>query len=361
MTVIIVLTSIYILVYFFMRQPKFGKLPSGERLKKIEASPNYKDGKFQNLSFTPDLAEGETMLKVLKKFFFERDKRSKPKERIPSQKTDLKNLNTAENVLVWFGHSSYFLQIDGKKFLIDPVFSGAASPIPLTTKSFPGSDVYTTDDFPEIDYLLISHDHWDHLDYETVLQLKPKIKTIITGLGTGAHLEHWGFNPEIIIEKDWNETANLENGFSIHITPARHFSGRSFTRNKALWVSFVLQTPSHKLFLGGDSGYDTHFSKIGTDFGPFDLAVVECGQYNTSWRNIHLMPDEMLRVAHDLNTKVMMPVHWGKFALALHAWDEPISLVTQNAKTENFPLLTPMIGEKVNLDSFETFESWWKK
>jgi len=346
--------------FYFINRPEFGKMPSGERLERIEKSPNYRDEKFQNLSFTPDLAEGETMLKVLKKFFFEKDKRSKPGSLLPSQKTDLFALKPEENIIVWFGHSSYFMQIDGKKFLVDPVFSGAASPIPATTRSFPGSDVYTAADFPDIDYLFISHDHWDHLDYQSVMQLKPKIKAIITGLGTGEHLEYWGFDPKIIIEKDWNETIDLGNGFIVHTTPGRHFSGRSFTRNKALWMSFVLQTPSRKIFIGGDSGYDTHFAKIGTDFGPFDLAIVECGQYNKSWRNIHLLPEEMITVAKDLKTKVLMPVHWGKFALALHAWDEPVSLITEAAKKENLPLITPMIGEKVNLDAPKVYESWWK-
>ena len=358
LTVIILLLAIA--SYYFINRPEFGRMPTGERLERIKKSPNYRDGKFQNLSFTPDLAEGETMFKVLKKFFFEKDKRSKPGCRLPSQKTDLHALKPEENIIVWFGHSSYFMQIDGKKFLVDPVFSGAASPIPATTRSFSGSDVYTAADFPVIDYLFISHDHWDHLDYQTVMQLKPKIKTIITGLGTGEHLEYWGFDPKIIIEKDWNETVDLGNGFIVNTTPGRHFSGRSFTRNKALWMSFVLKTPSRKIFIGGDSGYDTHFAKIGVDFGPFDLAIIECGQYNQSWKNIHLLPEEMTTVAKDLKTKVLMPVHWGKFALALHAWDEPVSLVTEAAKRENLPLITPMIGEKVNLDAPKVYESWWK-
>jgi len=360
MLLILLLAIAYVAIYFFLNQPKFGKLPSGKRLEKIQNSPNYRDGKFQNLSYTPDLAEGETMSKVLWKVLFKKDKRNKPSNPIPTQKTDLLSLSPNENVIVWFGHSSYFMQIDGKKFLVDPVFSGAASPIPITTKSFAGSDVYTSADFPEIDYLFISHDHWDHLDYQTVLQLKPKVKAIITGLGTGAHLEYWGFDPNIIIEKDWNETIDLGTGFLVHTTPTRHFSGRKFTRNKALWMSFVLQTPSRKIFLGGDSGYDSHFVKIGEDFGPFDLAIVECGQYNQSWKNIHLMPNEMMAVAKDLKTKVLMPVHWGKFSLALHAWDEPVSLVTEAAKEANIPLLTPMIGEKVNLAAPKIYESWWK-
>jgi len=244
--------------------------------------------------------------------------------------------------------------------LVDPVFSGAASPIPATTRSFKGADVYTTDDIPEIDYLFITHDHWDHLDHDTVTKLNPKVKTVITGLGTGAHLEHWGYNPEIIIEKDWNETITLPDGFTVHTTPGRHFSGRLFKRNQALWMSFVLQTPKRKIFIGGDSGHDSHYSKIGTEFGPFDLAILECGQYNESWKDIHQMPGEIVAAAQSLNAKALLPVHWAKFALALHAWDEPVTLAVADAKLANLPIFTPMIGEKMNLDNPQTFDAWWK-
>ena len=347
-------------LFLFINQPKFGQKPSGKRLETILKSPNYRNNQFQNLSETPTFANGENFFSVLKKFFFNKSKRNKPSQKIPSQKTDLHSLHPQENVLVWFGHSSYFMQLDGKTILVDPVFSGLASPIPGTTTSFDGSDNYNVSDFPKIDYLFISHDHWDHLDYETVLKLQPKVKTIITGLGTGAHLEYWGFDPESIIERDWNQEIILDIDWLVTITPARHFSGRALIRNKALWVSFVVETPTKKLFLGGDSGYDTHFARIGAQHGPFDLAILECGQYNSSWKNIHLMPDEMLQVASDLNANVMMPVHWGKFALALHAWDEPIRLVTQSAMEKNQKILTPSIGEKINLDALPIANAWWE-
>jgi hypothetical protein len=175
-----------------MQPARFGKLPSGERLKRIERSPNYKDGQFRNLSFTPQLVDGANLFTVIRKFFFGKSKRSKPADVLPSMKTGLLNSDAGMNFLVWFGHSSYYLQVDGKKILVDPVFCGHASPFSFTAKSFPGSDVYTTDDFPEIDYLFITHDHWDHLDYKTVLKLKPKVKQVITGLGTAEHLEYWG-------------------------------------------------------------------------------------------------------------------------------------------------------------------------
>jgi len=343
-----------------MQKATFGKTPTGKRLERILQSPNYRDGKFQNLSHTPDLTEGATYYKVTKDFFFKKDKRNIPATTIPSQKTDLHALPADSNVLVWFGHSSYYIQVDGKRILIDPVFSGSASPVSFTTKSFKGSDVYKVDDFPFIDYLFITHDHYDHLDYETVMQLKQKVGRIITGLGVGAHFEHWGFDMSKISEHDWNETVSLGDGFTVHTTPARHFSGRGFKRNQSLWMSYVLQTPSKKLFLGGDSGYDTHFKTIGNQHGPFDLVLLECGQYNEYWKYIHMMPEQTVQAAIDLQAAHLMPVHWSKFSLSLHAWDEPISRAIAAGQQQNIQMITPMIGQAVNLNSLNNHPHWWK-
>ena len=362
MVAIVLIIIVLILVagvYFFLQLPRFGKIPSGERLSKIEKSINYKDGQFQNQSYTPDLTEGVSYYAVIKEYIFNKNKRNVPSSILPSKKTDLLNLDPEKNILVWFGHSSYFLQIDGKKILVDPVFSGAASPIKFTTKSFSGSDVYFVNDLPEIDYLLISHDHWDHLDHETLLELQPKTKKIITGLGTGEHLERWGFDASRILEKDWNETEILDSGFAITATPARHFSGRGFIRNKALWVSFVLQTPSIKIYIGGDSGYDNHFAETGKNYGPFDLAILECGQYDKSWKYIHMMPEEVVQASQDLNAKLLLPVHWAKFSLGNHAWDDPIIRVTNEAKRLNIPITHPMIGEMMDLDDPLKKNEWW--
>ncbi len=181
-------------------------------------------------------------------------------------------------------------------------------------------------------------------------------------MGTGAHFESWGFKKEIIIEKDWNENIELADGFSVMVTPGRHFSGRGFVRNKALWVSFVLQTPKHKIFIGGDSGYDTHFETIGKQYGPFDLAILECGQYDKSWKYIHMMPEETVQAAQQLHTKKLLAVHWGKFALANHAWDDSIKRVYKAAQENNMPLLTPMIGERLNIDEDgQLFTTWWQQ
>ena len=344
-----------------MLQPQSGKLPSGERLKRIEASPNYKNGQFRNVHTTPQLTEGANLFSVMRKFFFGKSKNTRPPAALPSIKTDLLHMDPNENILVWFGHSSYFIQVDGKKILVDPVFSGSASPVSFTTKSFKGSDIYTVDDIPAIDYLFITHDHWDHLDYKTIVKLKTKVKQVITGLGTAAHLEYWGYDTNMIIEKDWNEAFVLDKGFIVHTTPARHFAGRLFKRNKSTWMSFVLQTPSMKLFLSGDSGYDTHFSEIGNKYGPFDLAILECGQYNLYWKYIHMMPEEVVQAGIDLKAKKILPVHWAKFDLSLHDWDEPIKRVVAEAAKKNVPLIHPMIGEKLELSRTMEFVKWWEK
>jgi L-ascorbate metabolism protein UlaG (beta-lactamase superfamily) len=358
---LVIVAALILMVYVFMLQEKFGSTPADARLELIQRSPNFKNGKFQNQSHTPDLTEGVSYYAVLKEFFFSKQKQKKPSQSLPSKKTDLLHLPANENVLVWMGHSSYFMQVDGKTILVDPVLSGAASPLSFTTKSFAGSDVYTTDDIPVIDFLFISHDHWDHLDYDTIKKLQPKIKTVITGLGTGQHFERWGFKKEMVIEKNWNENVVLSAGFSVTVLPARHFSGRSFSRNNALWVSFALQTPTQKIYIGGDSGYDFHFKEIGKTHGPFNLAILECGQYDKSWKYIHMMPEEVVQAAQDLQAKNLLAVHWGKFALANHTWDDSITRVYKAAHQNNMPLLTPMIGEKLKTDGDQQFSKWWEE
>ncbi len=344
-----------------MHQAKFGKAPVDERLTRIQQSPNFKNGKFQNRSITPTLAEGYTMIGELYKLIFKRVSRRFPTGSIPSVKTGLKNLPSDSEILVWFGHSSYFMQIHGKTFLVDPVLSGSASPVPGSVKAFKGSDIYKAEDLPFIDFLLITHDHYDHLDYETVLALKDKINVVICGLGVGAHFEHWGFDTDKIIERDWDETIDLGNNFTVYTTTARHFSGRGFTRNKTLWLSYVLQTPSMKIFIGGDSGYGTHFEEAGEKFGPIDLAILENGQYNEAWHYIHMLPEETLKAALNLKARRFLPVHSSKFALSRHSWDEPLSVLSGLNKSVGIPMVTPMIGQLVKLDIKEqVFSEWWR-
>jgi L-ascorbate metabolism protein UlaG (beta-lactamase superfamily) len=348
-------------VWLFLQTPRFGALPAGASLKKIQKSSWYRNNQFVNRHTTPQLTEGANFFSIMKEFFFDKSKQKIPPAPLPSVKSNLLNLGRDKNILVWFGHSSYFMQVDGKNFLVDPVFSGNASPLRFTTNSFQGSDIYTTNDLPEIDYLILTHDHWDHLDYRTILRLRQKIKKIITGLGVGAHLERWGFDHNLITEMDWYDKYFPESGFSIYSMPARHFSGRGLKRNKSIWSSFVLTTPGKVIYIGGDSGYDDHFTEIGKQFGPFDLVILEDGQYNRNWKYIHMSPEETVRAAMDLQAKRLLPVHWAKFSLSVHSWDEPIRRIATEAALRNVKLLHPMIGETVDLDRDQVFRAWWEE
>ncbi len=339
--------------------PTFGKDPSGADLKKIQQSPNYRNGKFQNAVPTEMFAEGASMIKTLWRFV-NKPKTSRPPKPLPSVKTDLKNIASAKPLIVWFGHSSYFIRINGINILIDPVFSGYAAPFSFLNKSFAATHVYTVDDMPVIDVLLITHDHYDHLDYETVTKLRSKVKRVYTSLGVGSHLASWGYDKNIITELDWWQSADIANDLQLTAAPARHFSGRGFKRFTTLWSSFILQTNTYKMYIGGDSGYSASFKEIGDRFGPFDIAILENGQYNIAWRQIHTLPEETVQACIDLRAKVLLPVHWAKFDIALHPWDEPIKRLTAKAKELNVPVTTPQIGEPVLIGEAYPASRWWE-
>jgi possible beta-lactamase superfamily zinc (zn2+)-dependent hydrolase len=226
-----------IATYLFMKTPAFGALPSGKSLEKVKASKNYVDGEFKNKESTELLTDTKkTPIKRLLEFAFEKDPEGTvPDFELPSIKTDLKNLDPSEDVMVWFGHSSLFIQISGKKVLVDPVFSKYASPVPFTNKAFKGTNVYDVDDLPEIDILLITHDHYDHLDYPTIKKLKNKVAKIIVPLGVDAHLLRWGYDEDKITTVDWDDEVVIDDNLKIYALEARHFSGRSFfNRNQSL-------------------------------------------------------------------------------------------------------------------------------
>lgn len=253
------------------------------------------------------------------------------------------------------------MQIDGKRILVDPVFSGSASPVPGTVRAFKGTDVYTVADLPEIDYLFISHDHYDHLDYNTIVALKDKSKKVICGLGVGVHFECWGYKSENILEGDWQDTISLDTGFTAFVEPTRHFSGRGFSAKKTLWAAYVLQTPSMRIYIGGDSGYDSHYAKTGSKFDGIDLAILDNGQYNAAWRYIHNLPEDVLNAAEDLKAKRIFPVHSSKFALASHDWDAPLKSISALNEQKKLALITPMIGQLGYLkDQNQTFKRWWE-
>ncbi len=337
-------------VLIFLHRPDFGRLPQGERLERIQKSPNYRDGQFRNLHPTELMTSGKGRFRAMWDFLFDKREGVRPDDPVPAVKTDLKKLPPELSWMVWFGHSSYLLQLDGKRVLVDPVFYQAA-PVSFVNKPFPGTDIYKPEDMPDIDVLVITHDHWDHLDYRTVTELKDRIGRVVCPLGVGEHFEYWGFDKNSLIELDWQEEAALMPGFTVHCLPARHFSGRGLTSNRTLWASFLLETPAGTVYIGGDSGYDTHYEEIGRHYPDIDLAILENGQYNEDWRYIHLMPSLLGRAAVELKARHIITVHHSKYALAKHAWDEPLKNELRTAGEYALQLIVPQIGRGIQLDS----------
>lgn len=263
--------------------------------------------------------------------------------------------------LVWFGHSAFLLQMDGKNILLDPMFGEVPAPAPfLGKKRFSAQLPIIVEKLPVIDVVIFSHDHYDHLDYGSVLALKDKVKQFITPLGVGSHLEKWGVPSNHIQELDWWQETNVED-ITFACTPAQHFSGRGLTdRGSTLWSSWVIKASDENLFFSGDSGYGDHFKDIGNAYGPFDFAMLECGQYNELWHAIHMMPEETAQAGIDLKAKKAMPIHWGAFKLAMHPWTEPVERVSAKAKELQLPLVTPKIGVPIVLGNEEQSSSkWW--
>jgi len=344
-----------------MTQPKYGRLPRGERLDRIQSSPNYGDGAFQNQSTTNIMTTDKSWFRSSYEFLFNKVEEKRPGVSLPFIKTDLKQLNREDNVLIWMGHSSLFIQVDSVRFLIDPVLV-TGSPVFFVNRAFAGTQVYSPDDIPDIDYLIITHDHFDHLDYKAVTALKDRIGKVICGLGVGEHFERWKFKAEDIIELDWNETTVLKGNIVLHALPARHYSGRGlFRMNKSLWVSYMIEALSANIYISGDSGYDTHLIDIAKEFPKIDLAVLENGQYDIDWRDIHFLPEDLEQAINDLNPTRILTVHNSKYALGKHSWKEPLEKISSASDRNSFALITPMIGEIVYLqDTNQKFSKWWE-
>ena len=347
-------------VWLFTHSARFGALPQGEHLERLTRSPRYVDGEFRNELPTPILTEEKNMIATYAEFLFSRPEGLTPPAPVPAVRADLKALDPNEDVLVWLGHSSFYLQLQGRRILIDPVLSAYASPVPFSTRAFSGSTPYAPDDLPDIDVLLISHDHWDHLDYATLTALRPRIGAVVCGLGVGAHLRRWGFAEERIREGDWGDAVAF-GALTVHVTPARHYSGRTLTRNKNLWAGFVLESPQRRLFFSGDSGYGPHFAELGRRFGSFDLVMLDCGQYDRRWGLIHMMPEETAQAAQDLHAATLLPAHAGKFSIAYHPWDDPYRRIEAASRDKGYRLLMPRIGEPLSLDDpIPRPGVWWK-
>ena len=249
--------------------------------------------------------------------------------------------------------------MDGFNILVDPVFSGNISPVKFFGKSFSGTDHYKVPDLPFIDLLILTHDHYDHLDYDTISKIHNKVGKIITPLGVDEHLIYWGVDPVKITTLDWWQSKSITDDIEITAAPARHFSGRSFNRDKSLWASFILKIKDFKIFIGGDSGYDDQFKIIGEKYGGFDLAFLECGQYGTDWPQIHMTPEETIKAAKELHTAILIPVHWGKFALAMHSWNEPVKRLFLEAHLKDQLVVSPLIGQPYILGQEFEQDQWW--
>jgi len=349
-------------IFYYINRPEFGKLPQGERLKKILSSPHYFTDRFECLTpvsvMNDEVQDSENRFVATAKFLFGDKSYLQPPGKVPTAKTNLKEIPANSDCAVWMGHSTIYMQLAGKKILIDPVFSSYASPVFFINKAFEGSNIYTAEDFPEIDILAITHDHWDHLDYPSVMALKSKVKKVICPLGVGEHFEHWNFDLQNLIEEDWDSVIDFGD-LKIFILPSQHFSGRLLKQNQTEWCSFAFVTKDKKIFCSGDGGYSEHFKMIGEKFGEFDFAFLENGQYNLAWHAIHCLPKETAQAGVDIHAKKVVPIHGGKFALARHAWNENYIDLQKFSSDKNYQLLTPQIGELINFDGENNFTTWF--
>jgi len=264
--------------------------------------------------------------------------------------------------LAWLGHSASLIRMQGKTILIDPMLSKAASPVQFAGPKRFSKPPISADELPHIDAVLISHDHYDHLDYQTIKKIRGKTTTFFVPLGVAAHLEKWGVTKKQIVELDWWDKASIGD-ITFVCTPARHFSGRGLNdRFKTLWCSWVIRSNNAKLFFSGDTGYGPHFKEIGDKYGPFDLTMLECGQYDRRWPNIHMQPEQTFAAHQDLRGKRLMPLHWGAFSLALHSWIDSVERVKAAAEPSHTEIMTPELGDITPITSGAYPKTaWWKK
>ncbi|AZQ63071.1 MBL fold metallo-hydrolase [Flammeovirga pectinis] len=349
------------MLHLFSHQ--FGGPFSDNEEKKLEKSKNWKDGKFENLELTTMNINLKTIPGLLKAQLTNRAARA-PKKSLPIVPLDKNLFESSPDIpkCVWYGHSCALLQIEGTTILIDPMLGPDASPIgPVTTKRFSENSLDVIDQLPEIDVLMLTHDHYDHLDLASITKLKPKVRKYIVGLGSKRHLIKWGVNADLITEMDWWDKTLFE-GIEITYTPSRHFSGRGLTdRAKSLWGGWAFITATTRIYWSGDGGYGDHFKEIGDKLGPFDWGFMENGQYNENWHSIHMYPEESVQAAIDAKVKNALPVHWGGFVLALHPWKEPIERFIIEAKKKNIKFFTPKIGEVVTLGEEDKHTNWWNE
>lgn len=305
---------------------QFGGRLTDELIERYSQSPNWKDGKFVNIEETDTELDFTALPKTLYERFFKAD------GRIPTDKISIKKLDKEKFAapavsakVVWYGHSAIIINLSGKIILIDPMLGPDASPsAPFRTVRFTEDTLPLVEELPDVDIVLISHDHYDHLDMDTIEKLSGKAKQFCVALGVKRHLTEWGIDEDKVDEFDWWQEGTYD-GIKIIFTPSRHFSGRGLTdKQTTLWGGWILDSSKEKIYFTGDSGYGKHFKEVGEKYGPFDLGLVECGQYDELWVEAHMTPEESVKATVDAKIKKAMPVHWGAFSLSQHPWKDPI-------------------------------------
>lgn len=341
-----------------------GKKPAGARLERIKSSPLWAGDRFRNVHpIIPDLRDPNASMPTLHDFLCGGERRV-PRGPLPSMnplgswsKPPASGLR-----VTWLGHSTVLIEIDGLRVLTDPVWGPRASPSQLAgPKRFQPVPVPLRA-MPAVDLVLVSHDHYDHLDYPTIRELAKRDVPFVTSLGVGAHLEAWGVPAERIAELDWWESYRLPNsGLTVTAAPSQHFSGRGLKdRNATLWSSLVIHSQHHAVFFSGDTGLTTEYRTIRELLGPFDLVMLEVGAFHPAWGDIHLGPENALEALALLGGGSFLPVHWGTFSLAMHAWDQPAEILLRLAPKSGARLMMPRLGEPVEPAHAERVEPWWR-
>ena len=347
---------------FLNTSPQFGRAPSKSQAETYAKTGHYEDGIFVNeIKTEMDLEPG----RLLKKMFEDAPNRD-PGGNFDVIKVDSLDIVTLEDSIsriTWFGHSAFLLELEGKKILLDPMLGKSPSPIPwLGPQRYSNELPIAIEDLPYIDAVILSHDHYDHLDYESIQKLKDNVGDFYSPLGVGNHLISWGISEDRVHELSWWDSIQIDS-ITLVCTPARHFSGRGlFDRSTTMWSSWVISGKNKKVYFSGDGGYGPHFKEIGKKYGPFDLALMECGQYNVDWKAIHMMPEETVQAAIDVKSRYFMPIHWGAFTLAFHDWDDPIVRASAEAQRKAVPIITPRIGQVQIIGDLSTdMPRWWLK
>ena len=351
--ILFIIAFIVIALLFLKFYPSVGRLPDDAQ-KQVFKKENtlYYDDSFHNEK-EGSLISGEG---------YPASERRVPEQTLkaetPGLLTDAKD---DDLTFTWLGHSSFLIQLGNKNLLFDPVLGGRTSPVSFAGPKRFSEIPITAAQMPEIDVLLLSHDHYDHLDYDTIKEIRSKVKKFIVPLGVDTILKGWGVEADKIIVLNWWETVEID-GTIYTLTPSQHFTGRNpLKRNSTLWGGYYINNEYHRIYYTGDGGYSDAFKNVNERLGTPDLMLAECGQYDPSWSGVHMFPEETVQAAVDADASWMIPVHWGAFCICNHAWDDPIIRVTAEAENRNLSIATPRIGQTVDYDRIEIYnEKWWE-